>query len=323
MKKEKILVSKTPPQTKKNLREQAPLVNKPAHRIIAIAGPTAVGKTELAITVATHLKVPIVSFDSRQCYRELCIGVARPTAEQLQQVPHFFIADHSIEEPVSAAYYEAYATRQVAALTAKYGQVVMVGGTGLYWKAFWEGLDEIPTIDAGVREAISMQYRHQGMEWLQAALRTQDPFFAASGEMLNPQRMMRALEVVQSTGKSILSFQKGRHKQQTYQVVGIGLQLPRPELNKRIDVRVEKMMAQGLLKEVESLIEYINLNALNTVGYKELFEYLQENISLEQAVEQIKLHTRQYAKRQLTWFTKDPLFRWGRPDRPEEILSWL
>jgi tRNA dimethylallyltransferase len=298
-------------------------VSQSLHRIITIAGPTAVGKTDLAIAVATHLQVPILSFDSRQCYRELCIGVARPTAEQLQLVPHFFIADHSIEEPVSAAYYESYAAKKVASLIAQYGQVVMVGGTGLYWKAFWEGLDEIPAVDPSVRAAIAEQYQQEGMQWLEQTLAALDPEYAAAGEMLNPQRMMRALEVVRSTGKSILFFQKGRVKQQPYMVKGIGLQLPRAELDRRIERRVDLMMEQGLLEEVRTLEKYKNLNALNTVGYKELFEYFKEDISLPQALQQIKLHTRQYAKRQLTWFKKDPLFQWFEPGQKDKILASL
>ncbi len=298
-------------------------MNQSPHRIIVIAGPTAVGKTNLAIAVASHLQVPILSFDSRQCYRELCLGVARPDREQLQQVPHFFIADHAVTSSVTAAYYEQYATQKVAELTARHGQIVMVGGTGLYWKAFWEGLDEIPAIDPSIRSGILLQYEQEGKQWLQAALANEDPLFAATGEMRNPQRMMRALEVVRSTQKSILSFQQGQVKQQPYQVLAIGLQLPRPELNRRIDQRVDKMMEDGLLEEVEFLLKYKDLNALNTVGYKELFQYLQKQLSLQEAIALIKQNTRQYAKRQMTWFSKDPLFRWFSPSQESEVIRLL
>ena len=307
---------------KKSPSKQAP-VNTSSHRIIVIAGPTAVGKTDVALAVASHLQVPILSFDSRQCYRELCIGVARPSAEQLQQVPHYFIADHSVNSPVNAAYYQQYATQKVAELTERYGQVVMVGGTGLYWKAFWQGLDEIPSTDNAIRSSIVLQYEQNGIGWLQSTLATEDPLYAASGEMRNPQRMMRALEVMRSTQKSILSFQRGIIKHQPYEVVAIGLQLPRPELNQRIDRRVDKMMESGLLKEVESFISYKELNALNTVGYKELFQYLQDDFSLQEAIAQIKQNTRQYAKRQMTWFTKDPLFKWYSPDQAQAIIESL
>lgn len=299
------------------------MANRSPHRIIVIAGPTAVGKTNMAIAVASHLQVPILSFDSRQCYKELCIGVARPATEQLRQVPHYFIADHSITSSVNAAYYEQYASQQVAELTARYGQVVMVGGTGLYWKAFWQGLDEIPSADLTIRSHIVSQYEQNGMGWLQATLAEEDPLFATNGAMQNPQRMMRALEVMRATQKSILSFQRGVSKQQPYEVLAIGLQLPRTELNQRIDRRVDEMMEGGLLKEVESLIDYKELNALNTVGYKELFEYLKDAISLPQAIEQIKQNTRQYAKRQMTWFTKDPLFKWFTPDKTKEVIGLL
>ena len=298
-------------------------MNQQPHRIIAIAGPTAVGKTSLAIAVASHLQVPIISFDSRQCYRELSIGVARPSADQLGQVPHYFIADHSITSSVSAAYYEQYATQKVAELTARHGQVVMVGGTGLYWKAFWEGLDAIPDIDPSIRSGIIAHYEQEGMAWLHATLASEDPHYATAGEMHNPQRMMRALEVIRSTQKSILSFQQGQVKQQPYELLAIGLQLPRPELNQRIEQRVDKMMEEGLLNEVELLINKKDLNALNTVGYKELFQYLQKEISLQEAIALIKQNTRQYAKRQMTWFTKDPLFRWFSPDQEKEVISSL
>jgi tRNA dimethylallyltransferase len=298
-------------------------VNQHPYRIIVIAGPTAVGKTDVAIAVAEHLQVPILSFDSRQCYRELSIGVARPQGRQLQQVPHYFIADHSIHDPVSAAYFEQYATKKVAELTARYGQLVMVGGTGLYWKAFWQGLDAIPAADPAIRTEIILQYRQNGMEWLQATLTELDPLYAASGEMLNPQRMMRALEVVRATQKSILSFQGGADKAQPYKAIGIGLQLPRPELNQRIDRRVDAMMQEGLLEEVKNLVELKNLNALKTVGYKELFQYLQDAFSLEDAVAQIKVNTRQYAKRQMTWFKKDPFFTWFSPDQLDEMMALL
>ncbi|MFM7645613.1 MAG: tRNA (adenosine(37)-N6)-dimethylallyltransferase MiaA [Sphingomonadales bacterium] len=292
-------------------------------RIIVIAGPTAVGKTAVALEVASYLQVPIVSFDSRQCYRELCIGVARPEPEQLKQVPHYFIADHSIEDSISAAYYEQYATQKVAALIDHYGQVVMVGGTGLYWRAFWKGFDEIPAIDPAIRSSIAALYEQNGLGWLQTALAEQDPLFATHGDMQNPRRVMRALEVFRSTGKSILSFQKEQNKTQPYKTLGIGLQLPRPELNLRIEQRVEAMMEQGLEKEAYSLIKYENLNALNTVGYRELFEYFKERITLDQAIAQIKLNTRHYAKRQMTWFGKDPLFTWFTPYQLKEIISLL
>lgn len=298
-------------------------MNRPSHRIILIAGPTAVGKTEVALSIATRLQAPIVSFDSRQCYRELCIGVARPDREQLQNVPHYFIADHAVEEPVNAAYYERYATEKVAELSARYGQVVMVGGTGLYWKAFWQGLDAIPEVDPAVRTEIETQYKQQGIGWLQRTLSELDPLFASEGEMLNPRRMMRALEVMRTTHKSILTFQGGSSKQQPYQVVGIGLQLPRPELYRRIGDRVDNMIKQGLLEEVQSLEKYSKLNALNTVGYSELFKYLQKDISLIDAIAEIKQNTRQYAKRQMTWFTKDPMLKWFAPDQLKEIFRLL
>ena len=298
-------------------------VNQQAHRIIVIVGPTAVGKTEVALRVASTLQVPILSFDSRQCYRELNIGVARPSHEQLQQVPHYFIADHSVAQPIQASYYEQYATQKVAELIALHGQLVMVGGTGLYWKAFWEGLDEIPMVDPSVRELIRAQYQQEGLAWLHAMLAKEDPLYSTQGEMQNPHRMMRALEVVQSTGQSILSFQKGKVKKQPYQLLGIGLEQPRAVLYQRINNRVDVMMQQGLLAEVTSLQSYKESIALKTVGYSELFDYLEQRLTLEQAIEQIKLNTRHYAKRQMTWFKKDPSFTWYSPDQLPTILGGL
>jgi tRNA dimethylallyltransferase len=273
--------------------------------VIIITGPTASGKTDLSVEIAKYFNTSIISADSRQCFRELNIGVAKPGPKQLSDVQHFFINSHSIHEEVNAAVFESLALQWCEEIFAVRDTVVMCGGTGLYIKAFREGLDEIPPIDLKVRETIIENYRLHGINWLQELVEEADPLFAVSGEMTNPQRMMRALEVQQSTGRSILSYRKQQKKLRNFRVLEFGIQLPRQELYKRIGMRVDKMMEAGLLKEVSHLLSSQHLNALQTVGYSELFEYLQGKSGLDDAVNLIKQNTRHYAKRQITWMNKN------------------
>ncbi|HEX6194245.1 MAG TPA: tRNA (adenosine(37)-N6)-dimethylallyltransferase MiaA [Chitinophagaceae bacterium] len=288
--------------------------NKDSKTVIIIAGPTAVGKTHVAIHAAKYYNTEIISADSRQCYKELRIGVARPSIHELQQVPHHFIATHSIHDEVTAASFEIYALQKVKELFERYDTVIMTGGTGLYIKAFCEGLDPVPAINAVVRQRIISEYQARGLEWLQEQVRQKDPAFYASGEIQNPQRLMRALEVVESTNTSILDFRKGTKAQRDFNIVYTGLELPKEQLHRNIHTRVDKMMEEGLLDEVKSLSAFRHLNALQTVGYAELFEYLDGRITLETAVEQIKTNTRQYAKRQLTWFRRIKGTTWYSPE---------
>lgn len=291
--------------------------------MLIICGPTAAGKSALAIRLAQHYHTAIISADSRQCFRELNIGVARPSEAELRMVPHYFIASNSIKEDVTAVSFEQYALRKTEGLFLDHDLVVMAGGTGLYIKAFCEGLDEIPAIQPDIREKIIGMYEQQGLAWLQEEVKKKDPAFFATGEIRNPQRMMRALEVVESTGQSVLDFRKGRNVQRDFTIIKIGIDLPREELNRRIDARTEAMMEAGLLEEVQSLLPFKDRNALQTVGYAELFEYLEGKKSLEQAVSEIKTHTRQYAKRQMTWFRKDKEITWFGPGEAEEIIEWV
>lgn len=291
--------------------------------IIQIAGPTAAGKTALAIEVAKWLDTEIVSFDSRQCYRELSIGVARPSEVELTSINHHFIASHSIHQPLDAHTYAEQAHSVVKNLFQRFPVVVMVGGTGLYWKSFHEGLDKIPAVDAEIRNQVIEQYEQLGLPWLQSEVSRLDPLFAAAGEMKNPQRMMRALEVFRATGSSILSFRKKETVQPHYSLCSIGLTRSRDTLVELIDQRVEHMFAQGLLEEVRSLEQYATLTPLQTVGYTELFSYLKGACTLEQAKEQIKINTRQYAKRQLTWFKKQDAIEWFEPDQLAAIRSYI
>jgi tRNA dimethylallyltransferase len=282
--------------------------------VIIIAGPTAVGKTSVAIEVAKHFNTEIISADSRQCYKELNIGVARPSAEELNAVKHYFIASHSIHEKVNAATFESYALQKAEEIFQHHDLAVMVGGTGLYIKAFTEGMDEIPQVPESIHNQIILDYKNKGLEWLQQQVEKNDPQFYKVGETQNPQRLMRALEVCKATGRSVLSFRKGEKAKRTFNVVKIALELRKEELHHNINNRVDKMMEHGLAEEVRSLIPYQHLNALQTVGYKELFSHFNGESTLQQAAEEIKKNTRQYAKRQMTWFRKDKEFICSNPD---------
>lgn len=290
--------------------------------VIIIAGPTAVGKTSVAIEVAKRYKTQIISADSRQCYKELNIGVARPSEDELKEVKHYFIASHSIHQKVTAATFEEYALQKTHEIFEKSNTVVLVGGTGLYIKAFCEGMDEIPEVPEFVRNEITSQYQQQGIEWLQQEVQRLDPKFYAVGEIKNPHRLMRALEVFKATGRSVLDFRKGEKAKRDFNSIKIALQLPKEELHRNIENRVDKMMELGLLEEVRSLIPYQHLNALQTVGYKELFDHFNGEIDLPSAIALIKRNTKHYAKRQMTWFRKDKEYHWIKPS-PVEIIEWL
>ncbi len=282
--------------------------------VIVIVGPTAVGKTSLAIQVAQHFNTTIISADSRQCFKELNIGVAKPSAEQLQLVKHHFIDSHSIKDEVNAAIFEQYALEKVSGIFKEHDIAVMVGGTGLYVKTFCNGIDEVPVIDVAIREKIIADFEWEGLVWLQKEVEKNDPAYFAKGEIKNPQRLMRALEVKLSTGRSITEFQTQQKKQRDFHIIKIGLELPKEQLHKNINNRVDDMMKQGLLQEVKKLQPFKKLNALQTVGYRELFGHFAGDLPLEDAVEIIKINTRQYAKRQMTWFKKDEAIKWCVPD---------
>lgn len=278
--------------------------------VYIIVGPTAVGKTVLAIQLAKHFQTEIISADARQCYKELSIGVARPSQEELNQVPHHFIANHSIHEIVNASVFENEALYISEKLFQQKEHIVMVGGTGLYIKAFCEGLDDIPSIDPSVRTSIIQSYESNGLIWLQNELAQKDPAYWEQAEQENPHRLMRALEVYIGLGKSILSYQCHQKKQRPFTVKLIGLEMDRSLLYERINTRVEQMVAHGLEKEVQSLLPQFSLNALQTVGYREWLPYFNQEQSLERVIAAIQQNTRQYAKRQMTWFKKDPTVQW-------------
>ncbi len=284
---------------------------------IIVAGPTAIGKTAEAIRLAKLYNTSIISADSRQCYRELRIGVARPTEDELKEVKHYFIANHSITENVSAATFAKEASAYLDEIFEGHDVAIVCGGTGLYIKALVEGLDDIPPIPDEIRAEAIRLYKEKGIDALRNQLLELDPSFAGRGDIDNPQRMMRALEVVLFLGKSIFDFHKSVDSSQltvnsqpstinrqqilfTYNI----LDLPREVLYERINKRVDKMIEDGLEDEVRSLMAHKDLTALQTVGYKEFFDYFDGKCTREEAIEKIKQHTRNYAKRQITWFKR-------------------
>ena len=278
--------------------------------VYIIIGPTAVGKTSFAIALAQHFKTEIISADARQCYAELNIGVARPSLEELSKVPHHFIASHSVNEAVNAQVFENYALAKADELFKTHHSVVMVGGTGLYIKAFCEGLDMIPAIDPAIRAHIIEQYEKLGLRWLQKEVSVKDPLYWAKGERQNPQRLMRALEVMLGTGASIVSFQIKNKITRPFNIVKVGLELPREQLYESINQRVISMVENGLEQEVRELVAQFHLNALQTVGYSEWGPYFEGSLSKEKVIENIQQNTRHYAKRQMTWFKKDLDITW-------------
>ena len=289
--------------------------------VYIIVGPTAIGKTAFAIQLAKHLQTEIISADARQCYKELNIGVARPSKEELNQVPHHFIASHSIQETVNASVFEHYALDIAEKLFETKDNIVMVGGTGLYIKAFCEGLDDIPAIDPGIRSNIITAYESNGLAWLQSQLAQKDPAYWEQAEQENPQRLMRALEVMEGLGKSILTFQCQQKKERPFKIVTIGMEMDRALLYDRINLRVESMISAGLEQEVKSLLPYFSLNALQTVGYREWLAYFNKEVTLKEVINSIQQNTRHYAKRQMTWFKKDSTIRWFDATNPDLLKT--
>ena len=278
--------------------------------VIVVCGPTAVGKTAFSIQLAKHFNTQILSADSRQCFKELNIGVAKPTVEELAEVHHYFINSHSVQQEVNAGVYEQYALHSVEEIFKKNNVAVCVGGTGLYIKAFCEGIDSIPQTPADLRQQLTDTYLAKGLDWLQNEVQQKDLAFWKVAEQQNPHRLLRALEVLHTSGRSITTFRTGSEARRPFNIIKIELELPRTLLNERINQRVDEMMDAGLLNEVKELLPLHQLNALQTVGYRELFDYLNGSLTLSQAIDRIKIDTRQYAKRQMTWFKKDASVKW-------------
>ncbi|MGN6640260.1 MAG: tRNA (adenosine(37)-N6)-dimethylallyltransferase MiaA [Mucilaginibacter sp.] len=287
--------------------------------LIVIAGPTAVGKTAIAIELAAKLCTEIVSADSRQFFREMAIGTAKPTPEELAQAKHYFVDSHSVTDNFSVGDFEKEGLTLLDDIFEAHNTAILVGGSGLYIKAICEGFDELPTALPGVREKLNHEFKNKGITWLREKLRSADLVYYEQVDLNNPQRLIRALEVFESTGKPFSSYRKATTHKRPFKSIKIGLELPRDVLYQRIDHRVDEMVKQGLVEEVRSFLPYRYLNALNTVGYSELFDYFDGKTDLETAIALIKQNTRRFAKRQLTWFRKDKDIRWFRPDQDNLI----
>ena len=289
-------------------------------KLIVIVGPTAVGKTATAIRVARHFKTEIISADSRQIFKELTIGTAKPSEEELKMVPHHFINSLSIHSDYDAAAYGEEALALILKLFEQHNYLVVCGGSGLYVKALLEGFDDIPEVSDEVRDQIIEEFENKGLLWLQNKMRELDPEHFKRLDQKNPVRLMRALEVKIATGKSISDYQLATKKQHPFKIVKIGLELERAELYKRIDQRMDNMITEGLFEEAQSLYAYKNHNALQTVGYREIFDYLDGQYDREEAIRLLKRNTRRYAKRQLTWFKRDEEVTWFNPENFSELL---
>jgi tRNA dimethylallyltransferase len=284
-------------------------------KLVVVAGPTAVGKTALSIELAERLNTEIISADSRQMYRELTIGTAKPAKAELAKIKHHFIDSHSIKESYDAAQFGEDALRIIETLFLSKDYVVVCGGSGLYIKAICEGFDDIPEIPEEIRSSLVQEYEQHGLSWLQHKMQTLDPAHYAVMDQRNPHRLIRALEVVIGTGTSISAFQKKSKRDHGFEILKIGLELPRDILYQRIDARMDKMIHEGLFEEAKNLYTFREKNALQTVGYQEIFDYMDGKYDYEEAVRLLKRNSRRYAKRQLTWFKRDPEMVWfNSPD---------
>lgn len=292
--------------------------------LISIVGPTAIGKTSTGIALAKHYQTEIISADSRQFFKEMEIGTAVPSKEELAAAKHHFIQHISVEEEYSVGDFETEAIEKLNELFKQHNQVLMVGGSGLYVKAVLEGLDHFPKVEASVREQLNLQLEEDGIEKLQQQLKELDPVYAEKVDLENPHRVIRALEICIGSGKPYSSFLNNSSAERNFNTIKIGLTAPRELIYERIEIRVDLMIEQGLLDEVKRVYEKRDLNALNTVGYKEIFQFFDGNWTLDFAIAEIKKNTRRFAKRQLTWFRKDEEIEWFNYDvKPQEIINFI
>jgi len=282
----------------------------PKKTLIVIVGPTAVGKTSFSIELATKLRTEIISADSRQIFREMNIGTAKPSPEELAAVPHYFINTHSITETYDAARFGEEALRTVENIFLRHDYAILCGGSGLYVKAVCEGFDDIPEVPNEIRMQLVEEYEKHGIEWLQQKMSSLDPELLPRLDRQNPHRLIRALEVKIGTGRSIADFQKKQKAQRHFSIIKLGLELDRETLYKRIDDRMDAMIAAGLFEEAKALYPYRSNNALQTVGYQEIFDFIEGKYDYTEAVRLLKRNSRRYAKRQLTWFKRDEAIRW-------------
>jgi len=292
-------------------------------KLFALIGPTAVGKTDLSLKIAKLLDTPIINCDSRQIYRDMSIGTAAPTEEQLNEVAHYFVKILELQQYYSAAQYEEDAIRLIGQLGQSHSNLLLSGGSMMYIDAICNGIDDIPSVAPEVREDLKKRLETEGLEQLRNELRLVDPEYYRIVDLKNPKRIVHALEICYTSGKTYTSFRIRRKKERPFNIIKVGLRRERNELFGRINKRVDAMIQEGWIEEAARLYPYRHLNALNTVGYKELFNYIDGTWTLDFAIEKIKKKTRDYAKKQMTWFAHDGNIHWFNPDNEKEILDFI
>lgn len=291
--------------------------------LLVLIGPTGVGKTELSLRIAEHFKTCILSADSRQLYADLKIGTAAPTPDQLARIPHYLVGTLKLTDYYSAAQYEAEAMALLDKLFKQHDIVVLTGGSMMYVDAICKGIDDIPTVDEETRRFVMQKYEEEGLEQLASELKLLDPAYYNIADIKNPKRVMHALEICYMTGKTYTSFRTRQIKKRPFRIIKIGLTRNREELYNRINHRVLQMVADGLEEEARNVLPYRYLNALNTVGYKEMFNYIDGTWSFDFAIEKIQQNSRIYSRKQMTWFKRDDEIRWFHPDQETEIITYI
>ncbi len=291
--------------------------------LIVVVGPTGVGKSKVSILLAQQFNTEIISADSRQFFRELCIGTAVPSVDELNTVPHHFIQSKSIHDYYNVSEFEVEALARINQLFIEKTELVLTGGSMLYVDTICKGIDDIPTVTPEIREEVVNWYKEHGLEALQNRLLELDPEYYDTVDLKNPKRLLHAVEIVQMTGKTFSSFRKNTIKTRPFRILKLGINQDRQKLYDRINQRVDEMMNLGLLDEVRLVYAFRNLNSLNTVGYKELFEYIDGNCTLEEAVDLIKRNSRRYARKQLTWFRRDHEIHWFEPEQIEAMIEFI
>ena len=292
-------------------------------RLIVLIGPTGVGKTELSLSMAEYFNTPIISADSRQIYSDLKIGTAAPTEEQLSRVKHYFVGTLKLDDYYSAAQYETDVMEKLEELFKTHSTVVLTGGSMMYIDAVCKGIDDIPTVDKETREIMISRYEQEGLDTLCAELKLLDPEYYNIVDLKNHKRVIHALEICYMTGKTYTSFRKASKKERPFEIIKIGLTRDREELYQRINQRVDMMVADGLIDEAKSVYPFKGLNSVNTVGYKELFNYFDGNCTLEEAIDKIKQNSRIYSRKQMTWFKRDEEITWFNPEQKDEIMKFI
>ncbi len=297
--------------------------NKSNKFLIVVVGPTAVGKTNVAVKLAKKFNTAILNADSRQVYKEMDIGTAKPGLAEMAGVRHYFVSDRSLKKPINAGIFEREAISILEKEFLEKDTVILSGGSGLYVNAVCDGFDNLPEIDPGIRKLLNSRLDKNGLTSMTEELKESDPQYASEVDLKNPHRVIRALEIIQSTGRPYSSFRKKEFKKRWFDTIKIGLELDRALLNDKIETRMDKMIDQGLFEEAKALYKFKDLDPLQTVGYREVFGYMEEEYSYEEAIRLLKRNSRRYAKRQLTWFRKDSEIKWFEPNEIAEMAEYV